>query len=426
MVGTGIFTTSGLILENLHHPLLMTGLWALVGLVALSGAFSYAELSTAMPYAGGEYVYLTRLFHPAAGFLSGWISFIVGFSAPVAAAAVGMSEYLLDGFPQLQHLRVGGWQLQAEQVGQLLAVAVVVVFTLVHLQGVRIGSRIHNAFTIIKFALLLGIIAAGLIFGEGSWERFNTTKVLGQDSGWQAFGLSVLWVSFAYTGWNAAAYIASEVKSPRKNLPKALITGAGIVIVLYVMLNILFVYAVPPAELEGTISVGSLAAKHLFGEGFSRVFAVFVAVALFSSISALIILGPRIYYAMAKEGHFFRFAAQTHPRTGVPHISVIIQGAVAILIVLSGSFSQILSYMGFALGIFPILAVSGVFVLRRRGLTQFRAPWHPVMPVFFIGMNVFMLAAGFSQRPVESGIALATVLAGAPLYMLFKRNQKGE
>jgi len=425
MVGTGIFTTSGLLMENLRSPVMMIVLWGLGGLIALSGAFCYAELSTAMPYAGGEYLFLSRLFHPLPGFLSGWISFIVGFSAPVAAAAIGMSEYLLEGLPQLAP-DAPVWGIAGGIFARkFFAIAIILIFTLLHLQGLKLGARVHNILTVIKLALIVGMIVAGFASGAGNYEHFGqTTPADYSFGGFKNMGLSVMWILFAYTGWNAAAYIGSEVKNPSKNLPRALLLGTVIVVVLYMLLNALFVYSIPPGDMEGVISVGGLAIKNLFGSMSGRIFSLLIAVALFSSVSAMIILGPRIYYAMARQGHFFRFAGKVHPRTGVPYLSVLIQGAMAMIIALAGAFNEILTYMGFALSIFPIMAVLGTFVIRRKGLTSYRAPWHPLFPVFFMLTNVAILILGYAERPVESSIAVGTVLLGIPLYYLFSRTSQ--
>jgi APA family basic amino acid/polyamine antiporter len=421
MVGTGIFTTSGLVMGNLRDPVLMIGLWGVGGLIALSGAFCYAELSAAMPYAGGEYLFLSRLFHPILGFLSGWISFIVGFSAPVAAASIGMSEYLMGAFPVLSEVDLALDINSSVFFQKGIAILVVLVFTLVHLQGLKLGSKIHNVLTILKIFLIVGLILVGFLAGEGSFSHLSVNNAMQYDlSSFKSIGLSVLWITFAYTGWNAAAYIGSEVKNPGKNLPRSLLAGTGIVIVLYILLNLLFVYATPPENMEGVISIGTLTVNNLFGSSASRIFSFLIAVALFSTVSALIILGPRIYYAMAKQGHFFSFAARIHPKTKVPHHSVIVQGALAIVIIFSGTFDEILTYMGFALGLFPLLAVYGVFILRRKGLSKYKIPWYPVIPIFFILINIFILILGFAERPVESSIALGTVAVGVPLYYLFK------
>jgi APA family basic amino acid/polyamine antiporter len=306
-----------------------------------------------------------------------------------------------------------------------IAVFVILFFTAIHLRGVKPGARFHNAFTILKITLIVGIIIAGFSIGSGSWEHFKPLK--GETfafPGLKPVGLSVMWIMFAYTGWNAAAYIGSEVKNPGKNLPRSLLAGTIIVITLYILLNTLFIYAIPPSEMAGVISIGGLTAEKLFNPEFGRIFSFLIAVGLLSSISSLIILGPRIYYAMAREGYFFSFAANIHKKTGVPHWSILIQVLVAIIIAISGTFDEILTYMGFALGIFPIMAAYGIFILRKNKKSKYVMPLYPVIPIFFILANVLILILGFSERPVESSIAILTVLAGIPLYYIFRRMKR--
>jgi len=424
MVGTGIFTTSGLVMENISSPKLLIVLWAIAGIIALTGALSYAELSTAMPYAGGEYLYLTRLFHPSLGFLSGWISFIVGFSAPLAAVAIGMSEYLMEAFPSLiiNELLFGISGKLFIKKG--IAVFVIVVFTLLHLQGLKSGTKIHNLLTLLKVLLILGLIILGFSLGNGSFAHFeqpgNTVFNL---KGMKDVGLSVVWIMFAYTGWNAAAYISAEVKNPAKNLPRALLIGTGVVILLYVLLNVIFIYALPPTDMEGVISIGGLAVKALFGSVYGQVFSLIIAIILISTISSLIIIGPRVYYAMAQNGHFFKFAARVNKK-GVPAFSIVVQGIVAIIIALLGAFDQILTYMGLTLSIFPILAVLGVFKLRKQNLSVYRAPFHPLIPGFFILANLLIVVLVFAERPAESLFAVGTIAIGIPLYLFFRNKLK--
>ena len=421
MVGTGIFTTSGLVMENIASPLMLIILWAIAGIIALSGALCYAELSTAMPYAGGEYLYLTRLFHPSLGFLSGWISFIVGFSAPLAAVAIGMSEYMLETFPSIvtdqKILGLSGTLIFKKG----LAVFTILIFTFIHLQGVKSGSKIHNILTVLKILLILGIITTAFLVGKGSFSHFKFSNTYTFDlQGMKYAGLSIMWIMFAYSGWNAAAYIGSEVRKPTKNLPRALFAGTGIVILLYILLNLVFVYALTPGEMEGVVSIGGLAVKQLFGPVYGRVFSLIIVIILFSTISSLVILGPRVYYAMAQKGHFFKFASKVNTR-GVPAYSIIIQGIIAAFMALIGAFDQILTYMGLSLSIFPMLAAIGVFKLRKRGKTVYRAPLHPLIPGFFILASILFVVLGFAERPTENLFAVGTIIVGIPLYLFFRK-----
>jgi basic amino acid/polyamine antiporter, APA family len=419
MVGAGIFTTSGLLMQQLGDPGLMLILWIAGGVLALSGALCYGELAAAMPRAGGEYAYLAELFHPLLGFLTGWVSFFVGFSAPLAASSLGFSEYVGRALPQL----VDG--ADAVFARKALAVVIITLLAIVHLRGVDFGARVQNVLTVGKVVLIAGLIAVGFALGSGTLDDLaRPTADAVRPVGWKSIGLSLMWIMFAYSGWNASAYVGSEIRDPERTLPRSLLVGTGVVILLYVGLNLLFVYATSPAELEGVIAVGGLAASRLFGPTAETVISGLIAFALLSSISALIMLGPRVYYAMAKDGYFFRAVADVHPVTRVPSTSIVLQCLIAGVMVMSGTFDQILTYMGFCLGIFPIVAVIGLFRLRRAGPSPYRMPAFPLPPLLFAVASVVMLVLAFLERPMESSIAIATVVAGVPFYLLFRRSRR--
>jgi len=263
MIGAGIFTTSGLLLRDLGHPLLMLALWLLGGLIALCGVLSYGELGAAFPRAGGEYYFLSRLFHPLAGFLSGWVSFFVGFSAPIAASAVGFSEYLARAFPALDQPLNLGFTVPPVVTKKALAMSIILLFTLIHVRGLKPGARVQNVLTAGKVVLILFLVVIGLASGKGHWQHLTAGDWLPADfSSLKVIGLSLMWIMFAYSGWNASAYLGSEIKNPRRDLPLSLLLGTAVVILLYLSLNLLFIYAIPPAEMKGVISVGGLAAAN--------------------------------------------------------------------------------------------------------------------------------------------------------------------
>ena len=427
MIGTGIFVTSGLLMAGLNNPLIMIMLWVAGGIMALLGAMCYGELGAAYPSAGGEYIFLSKLFHPLAGFLSGWVSFVVGFSAPIAAASIGFSEYFVRAAPQVilwgEAIGINDPQL----IKRILSALVILLFTLVHLRGIKFGTAVQNSLTIYKIILLTGLLIIGFLFGKGDIGHIVQDLEYSFDfGGWKTIGLSFLWITFAYSGWNASTYIGSEIRNPAKNIPYSLLLGTGLVMVLYVALNTLFVYAIPPEEMKGVISVGGLAVSNLFGKSWEQIFSLLVSLALFSSISAFIILGPRVYFAMAKRGHFFRFASKVHYKTKAPYMSIIIQSIIAIILVLSGTFDQILTFMGFSLGIFPILAVIGVFKLRSSGKSKIKMPGYPFVPGLFILIAFAILLLAFFERPVESSIAIGTVIVGVPAYYLFSGTAKNK
>jgi APA family basic amino acid/polyamine antiporter len=423
MVGAGIFTTSGLLMKDLHHPVVMLGLWVVGGLIALCGALSYGELGAAYPHAGGEYAFLSRLYHPILGFLSGWVSFFVGFSAPIAASAIGFSEYLTRAFPGLLHPGIIGGASEAAVMKKLYAILIIAAFTFLHTRGLETGARVQNALTGLKILLIVGLVAAGFAVGKGSLGHLAAAAPFRFDfGGLKTLGLSLMWIMFAYSGWNASAYVGSEVKNPSRNLPRSLLIGTGVVMLLYTALNLFYIYAIPPAQMEGVISVGGLAAGNLFGKSAETVLSVFISFALFSSLSAYLILGPRVYYSMARDGIFFKSIAYVDPKCSVPTRSIVLQGTIASVMVLFGTFEQLLTYMGFSLGIFPLLAVLGVFKLRRTGRSAVKLPGYPVASVVYILVGATILVLSFLERPAESLVAVATALAGIPVYFFFKRS----
>ncbi|MFO7755431.1 MAG: amino acid permease [Bacteroidales bacterium] len=420
MIGAGIFTTSGLLMADLGSPVLLIALWAVGGVIALCGALSYGELGANFPEAGGEYMFLSRIFHPSLGFLSGWVSFIVGFSAPIAAAALGFSEYFIRAFPGLSQWVSDNTFLGINGASKLFAVTIVIVFTLVHSRGIEFGSKIQNWLTILKILLVAGLIVAGIAFGKGDMDNFKAQSTVGEGiAGWKTMGLAIMWIMFAYSGWNASTYIGSEIKKPKRNLPGSLIIGTSAVIILYLLLNAVFVYAIPAGEMKGVISVGGLAMGKLFGPGAETVFSLLISFALFSSLSALIIIGPRVYYSMALDGLFFKFAARTSSRYSVPLHSIYLQSAIAIIFILTGTFDQILTYMGFSLGIFPLLTIAGSFKIRKTKKIHSRIPGFPIPQLIYLSSGILILVLAFMERPIESSVALLTVAAGIPAYLVF-------
>jgi APA family basic amino acid/polyamine antiporter len=421
MIGAGIFTTSGLLMKDLHHPVVMLGLWFVGGLIALCGALSYGELGAAIPHAGGEYAFLSRLYHPVLGFLSGWVSFFVGFSAPIAASAIGFSEYLTRAFPAL--LRPGLFPGAGEGAAmkKLYAIMLIAAFTFLHTRGLKAGARVQNALTGLKVLLVVGLVAAGFAFGKGSLAHLTAAVPFRFDfGGIKTMGLALMWIMFAYSGWNASAYVGSEVRDPSRNLPRSLLLGTGVVMLLYMALNLFYIYAIPPAQMEGVVSVGGLAAGNLFGKSAETVLSLLISFALFSSLSAYLILGPRVYYSMARDGIFFKSIAYVDPKCNVPTRSIVLQGGIAAVMVYLGTFEQLLTYMGFSLGIFPLLAVLGVFKLRRTGRSAVKLPGYPVAPAVYILAGTAILVLAFLRSPGASLVAIGTALVGLPVYLLFK------
>jgi APA family basic amino acid/polyamine antiporter len=421
MIGAGIFTTSGLLMSGLNHPVLMLVLWAAGGIIALCGALSYGELGAAMPGAGGEYLFLSKLYHPVFGFLSGWVSFIVGFSAPIAASALGFSEYFTRAVPGLSAWIQETGLMGPDLTKKVLAVSVILIFTFIHYRGIKYGARIQNALTLLKILLIVILLTAGFSSGRGDFSNFAQGGSIPSGlAGWKTIGLSLMWIMFAYSGWNASTYLGAEIRNPARNLPGSLIYGTAIVMILYLGLNILYVYGINPEKMKGVISVGGLAMGSLFGKSAEVLFSILISFALFSSLSAFIIIGPRVYYSMAKDGLFFRSAAKIHKKFQVPSNSILLQCLISLVLVLSGTFEQVLTYMGFALGIFPLLAVFGIWRLRKNNPGAVRIKGFPVTQLVYMTAGVLILILSFLERPMESSIALLTVIVGVPFYFIFK------
>ncbi len=420
MIGAGIFTTSGLLMEELGNPLLMLGLWFIGGLVAFAGAMSYGELGATYPEAGGEYVFLSKLFHPSLGFLSGWVSFIVGFSAPIAASAIGISEYLT------RTIALEIPDLQVQVIKKSISVFIILLFTVVHVRGMKLGSRFQDVLTVLKVLLIVVLIFIGFIWGDGDWSHFFVNEDrAGAQVNFKSIGLSLMWIMFAYSGWNASTYVGGEVKNPLKNLSRSLLVGTSVVASLYLLLNVLFVYALSPSDMSGVISIGGLTVNKLFGQSLDRVYSGFIAFALLSSLSAFIIIGPRVYYAMAKKGHFFRVASKIN-KHDVPAMSIVGQSILAIIFAVTGTFDQILTILGFSLGVFPILNIAGVIKLRKQKASKLKLPGYPFIQVFFIAMSLAFLVLAFLERPAESSIAIGIIVIGIPLYFWFVRGRRKE
>jgi len=422
MIGAGIFTTSGLLMTGLKDPVLLLILWAVGGVIALCGALSYGELGAAMPGAGGEYLFLSRLYNPIFGFLSGWVSFMVGFSAPIAASALGFSEYFSRALPGLPAWLESSGIMGPVLTKKILAVIIILIFTIIHYRGIKYGAKIQNILTLLKVLLIVVLLFAGFSSGKGDFANFSEGEGgLSGLAGFKTIGLSLMWIMFAYSGWNASTYLGAEIRNPSKILPGSLIWGTGIVIILYLGINTLFVYSIHPGDMKDVISVGGLAMGNLFGKSAEILFSLLIAFALFSSLSAFIIIGPRVYYSMAKDGLFFKSAAKIHEKFQVPSNSILLQCLIAVILTLSGTFEQVLTYMGFALGIFPIMTIIGVWKLRKNNPEALRLKGFPVTQIIYVMTGLLILILSFLERPVESSVALLTVAVGVPAYFIFKR-----
>lgn len=432
MVGTGIFTTSGFIMAELGDPRALLLCWICGGLFALCGALCYGELGVRFPRAGGEYVFLKQCLGRPVGFLSGWISLIVGFSAPIAAAAMAFATYLFQTFqvPAAKEgmvFSMGDVTLATLSPQTLTAIAVIVLFSLLHSHSLNIGSRVQNGLTLFKIVLVIGFIAAGLLFGNGSMEHFSTAA----SADWSAekFAVSLIFISFAYSGWNAAAYMGAEIANPRRNIPLALMTGTLIVVGLYVLLNAVYLYALPPEAMNGVLEIGAKSATSLFGIGVSRLFSAAVALGLLSVLSAMILTGPRVYYAMARDGLFFQLFGKLSGNRRTPGKSIFLQATIAIIMVVSASFDSLLLYIGFTLSLCAMLAVIGLMRVRNKTPLpegSYRTFGYPLTPLLFILGNLWIIFFSIGSRPITALFGLGTIGLGVVAYLYFAKQYQPE
>jgi APA family basic amino acid/polyamine antiporter len=425
MVGTGIFATPGLMAGDLGNAWVILACWGVGALFAFAGALSYSELGINFPSSGGEYVYLTSAFGPEWGFMTGWVSFFAGFSAPIATAALAFSDYLGYFFPSLKQANAtfvigsGAFSLHLG-TGQALASSLIAVFSILNCFGVGRTAKVQNVLTSTKLIVIVGFVLLGLLAGTGSWSNFSEHAVRTSSVSLPAqFFVSLLFVMFGYSGWNAATYVAEEVSRPERTLPAALAAGCGIVAALYLALNVLYIYATPLESMKGVIAVGSLSAENLFGPRVAGVFSALLALCIVSTVNAELTVGPRVYYAMAKNRAFFSAAMTVHPRWHTPVVAILSQGMCAMVMTLT-PFRELVTYIGMSLTLFTALSVASLLVFRRRraGWQKLRAVSfaYPLIPVSYILVGACMMIYGVIWQPRASLTALATVGAGALAY----------
>jgi basic amino acid/polyamine antiporter, APA family len=407
MVGTGVFTTAGFLVRDLGSVPAVLALWGVGGVLATAGALSYAELGAALPDNGGEYHLLSRIYHPAIGFVSGWVSLVVGFSAPAAASALAFGAYAHAALPGLPPL--------AASLGVLLLLATA------HATSVRFGTGIQNLTTIGLVLLAIGFVVVGL--GRVDTSRaLSSSLPFGEAIVAPSFAVGLVYVSFAYSGWNAAIYVAGEIQRPAKALPAALMVGTLLVTLLYLALNFVFVTAAPASALAGKLEVGQIAAQHLFGAGAARVMSILIALALATTVSALLMTGPRVYEAMGVD--YPRLGLLARRKRGGPTAAIVLQAALAAAMLMTATFDQLLSYIGFTLAVSSALTVAGVFVLRWREPSlprPYRVLGHPVTPALAIAISGWMVIHSLVERPLAALAGLATIASGLALWALLRR-----
>ncbi len=416
MVGSGVFGTTGELADKIPSAFAILACWAAGGLMALCGALAYGELAARLPRSGGEYHFLTQIYSPWAGFISGFVSIVVGFAAPIALNALFFGEYFKQVVPSAP---------------PMLSAAVLVVFlTLVHALKIHYGAGVQNFFTLLKVGLIVLFIVAGLFFAPDS--AYTGVSLAPQSSDWSmilspAFAVALVSVYYGYLGWNASVYMAGEIKNPTRNVPTSLVVGTLVVGALYMLLNYVFVTTVEIGAMSGRVEVGALSANAIFGETGGKIVSLFIGLALVSSAGAMVMLGPRIAESMGEDHAFFRFLARRKGKGG-PWTALLTQMFIALLMVFTESPLTILIYMGFTLSLFSMFSVLGVYVLRYRerknptslasGGFKYRTWGYPVTPALFVLLCLWMIANTIFNNPTAALGGLATLMLGAGVYLI--------
>lgn len=434
VIGSGIFVTTGIMAKSLPSPGWILLAWIAGGVLTLAGALTYAELGAALPEAGGQYVYLREAYGPMAGFLFGWILFLVYQTGGIAGLALVFAEYFGYFFPGFAiqntllsfNIGIGDTLLPFTlSAGQLVGVVVILVLSLVNYLGMAFGKTLQNLLTVLKIGVILFIIILGFCSGKGSGLALHFQNA-GMDprSLIVGFGIALVAVTWAFDGWNNVNFVAGEIKNPRRTLPLALILGTLLVTVLYVLINMVYLYALPYREMVGVVRIAEAATSALFGASTGAVISAAVMVSVFGSLNGSIMTGPRVYYAMARDGLFFRRVNRVSPRFRTPGFSIAIQALWASLLTLIGTFEQIFTFAMFMAILFWIAATAAVFTLRKKRPDLHRPykTWgYPVVPIIFILASTGILINTLLEKPVEALAGIGLTLLGIPVYRYWQR-----
>ena len=434
IVGSAIFLTSGDMVQAIPSGFWLIAVWVGAGLVALAGALTYGEMACLFPRAGGQYVYLKEAYGSLAGFLYGWTFFLIIWNGSNAAVATGFTEYLSYFIPSLSfkhslfRISLLGFPLSVSY-GQMTSALAVSGFTFVNYFGLRYGKPVQNALTSLKIILFAFFIILGFAVGRGGHLSAQVlfSKEALHLSGVSAFGVALIAAVWTYDGWYSAASMASEVKNAKKNLARSMILAISAVIVIYVMVNFVFLYALPLNKIAGVTRIGEVASGALFGPLGAPLLSAVIVISAFGCLNSCIISGPRVYYAMAKDGLFFKGLAKVHPKYHSPGPAIIAQGIWSSLLCLTGKYRDLYEFVVFGILLFACLTGAAIFVLRKKYPDEerpYRTLGYPVIPLIFIGVNAWIFINMFLQKPRAAGIGALIILAGLPAYFFWKSKKK--
>ena len=411
MIGTGVFTSLGFQLLDIQSGFAILLLWVMGGIVALCGSITYAELGAALPRSGGEYNFLSEIYHPCAGFISGWVSATIGFAAPIALTAITFSAYLASLFPEFD----------LPWIRQGIASALVLSLAITHSSNRKNSGNLQVVFTILKIVIIVLFSISALFFAKNLQPISFTPAVNDIDlilDG--SFAISLIYVSYAYTGWNAATYLSSEIENPQKNLPKILITGTAIVMLLYVMLNYVFLKVATIDSMQGKLEIGYIAAQSVFGDLGAKFTGLAPALLLISTVSAMTLAGPRVLQVIGEDFPVLNFLSKSN-KDKIPTTAIYTQSAIAIIFILSSSFESILIFAGFTLALNSFATVMGVFFLRIKKPDierPYRIQAFPLPPLIYLSLTGWTLYFVIVNRPIEGLFSLAIIASGGLIYFI--------
>ena len=414
MIGTGVFTSLGFQLLDIQSGFAILLLWALGGLIAVCGSMTYAELGSALPRSGGEYNFLTEIYHPSAGFISGWISATIGFSAPTALAAITFSTYLMTIFPEINN----------DWLRKIIACSLIVILAFIHSSNRKSSGGLQMIFTVMKVGVIILFCFGAILFAKNiqpvSFSP-NSNDISTIFSG--SFAVSLIYVSYAYTGWNAATYLSSEIERPQKYLPLILISGTTTVTVLYILLNFVFLSVAPIEDMQGKIEIGFIAAQSAFGGSVANFTGLVLSLLLISTVSAMTIAGPRVLQVIGEDFKVLNILSRKR-KDGIPSTAIYIQSLIAIIFILSSSFESILVFAGFTLALNSFVTVIAVFVLRSKQLNlprPYKTFGYPFTPLIYLALTGWTLYFVIINRPIEVLFSLGIILSGLIFYYISNR-----
>jgi len=412
MIGSAIFIVPAEITRVMGSSRAAVWVWAISGVLSLFGALSFAELAAMLPQAGGQYIYLREAYGSLVSFLCGWTFFLAVQSGSIATVAVGFAQYLGDFFP------VSPWQQKAA------AAAAIVVLTAINYRGVREGGCVQSVLTGLKVGAMVAIVVLGFALVRGSSGGGATLLAPSGTHLLSSFGVAMVAALWAYDGWNNGTFAAGEVKNPERTLPLALVLGTAAVIAIYLSLNLVYYHVLTPPEIARSSRVAADAGVRIFGRAGSHFVTLAIIVSMFGSVNGMVLAGARVYYAMAKDGLFFRWCGAVHPKFRTPHLSLVFQSGWAIFLVIFGTYEELFTYVIFVAWVFYALTAFAVIVLRRKKPhlpRPYRVPGYPLVPIIFVLTAVWFIMNTLTEKPLEAGIGSLIVVLGIPVYLLWKR-----